>query len=386
MLQQKGYRFRIYPDRKQADQISAFFGCCRYVYNHCLTYRKETYAVEGRNVSVFECMREVTSMRSDPGTPWLRDCDSMALQEAVKDLDSAYRNFFAKRAGYPKYRKKHTPIQSYRTRNQNNGIRFEGNRLYLPKLGPVRIKRSRDIRGRILNATISRTPTGRYFVALCVEEEVVPGANGGGMIGIDVGIRSFYTGSNGKSVTSPAPLHVYEKKLRREQRKLSRRIEANIAGYDAKRRPIWKRPLSECRNIQEQRRRVARVHERIADIRNDFLHKESTRLVSENQVIALEDLNVQGMLRNHHLSKSIADASWSGFIRMIEYKAYAHGTQVIRVPRFYASSQTCSCCGYKNPAVKDLRVREWTCPECGAFHDRDLNAAVNILNKAMSMM
>ena len=215
---------------------------------------------------------------------------------------------------------------------------------------------------------------------------MVPKPNKGGMLGIDVGIRSFYTGSDGRAVFSPAPLHAYEKKLRREQRKLSRRIRADIAGYDKKRRPIWKRPLSECRNIQKQRRRVARVYERIADIRNDFLHKESTRLVNENQIIGLEDLNVKGMLRNHRLARSIADASWSGFARMIEYKAWEHGTQVVRVPRFYASSQTCSCCGYKHPGVKDLRVRHWTCPKCGAVHDRDRNAAVNILNKAVSML
>ena len=206
------------------------------------------------------------------------------------------------------------------------------------------------------------------------------------MVGIDVGIKSFFSDSNGNSIDSPAPLHVYEKKLIREQRKLSRKIEANISGYTKNHRPIYTRQLSECRNIQKQRQMLARIHEKIADIRNDFLHKESTKLGSENQVIGIEDLNVKGMLRNHHLAKSIADASWSEFVRMIEYKAYERGTRVIRVPRFYASSQICSCCGYKNPVLKDLKIRSFQCPKCGAYHDRDHNAAVNILNKAISMM
>ena len=386
MVQQKGYRYRIYPDPKQEELVSSFFGCCRYVYNSCLSYRKEIYASEKRNASQYECMRKVTSMRNDPEIPWLKDCDSMALQESVKDLDKAYKSFFEKHSGYPKYHKKHASVQSYRTRNQNNGIRFEGSRIRLPKLGLVRIRKSREISGRILNATVSCTASGKYYVSLCVEEEVIPKPNKGGMVGIDVGIKSFFSDSNGNSIDSPAPLHVYEKKLIREQRKLSRKIEANISGYTKNHRPIYTRQLSECRNIQKQRQMLARIHEKIADIRNDFLHKESTKLVSENQVIGIEDLNVKGMLRNHHLAKSIADASWSEFVRMIEYKAYERGTRVIRVPRFYASSQICSCCGYKNPVLKDLKVRSFQCPECGAYHDRDHNAAVNILNKAISMM
>lgn len=366
LLQQKGYKYRIYPNLCQERQISSFCGCCRYVYNRCIDYRKEVYASEHRNASRFECMRKVTGMRNDPETAWLKECDSMALQESVKDLNKAYQGFFEKRSGYPKYHRKHDRSQSYRTRNQENGIRFEGNSIRLPKLGLVKVKKSREFSGRILNATISRTASGKYYVSLCAEEEVIPKANAGGMVGIDVGVKSFFADSNGNTVENPKTLHRYEKKLAREQRRLSRKEKGS-------------------HNREKQRVRVAAIHEKIADTRTDFLHKVSSKLVSDNQVIGIEDLHVKGMLRNHKLAKAISDVSWGEFVRMLEYKAFEHGTAVIRVPRFYASSQTCSCCGYKNPEVKDLSVRSWRCPECGAVHDRDHNAAVNILNKALEI-
>ncbi len=365
MLQQKGYKYRIYPTPEQARVIASFFGCCRYVFNNSLQFSKETYASEHRSVSQYENMRRVTGMKSEPETAWLNNCDSMALQEAVKDLNHAYQAFFSKLAGYPKFRSKRDAFQSYRTRNQKNGIRLEKGRITIPKIGPVRIRLSRSFEGRILNATVSRTSSGRYFVSLCVEEEVIPKPNAGGCIGIDVGLQEFYTDNNGSSVQNPKTLAKYQKRLSREQKRLSRKQ----AGSN---------------NRNKQRLRVARLHEKIANTRSDFLHKESTKLVSENQVIAVEDLNVRGMFRNHRLAKAISDVSWSEFIRHLEYKAFEHGAQVVRVPRFFASSQICSVCGGKNPLVKDLSVRRWTCPDCGTVHRRDHNAAINILNHALA--
>lgn len=266
---------------------------------------------------------------------------------------------------HPRFKTKHDHYQSYRTRNQSNSIRIDGGRIVLPKLGSVKAKISRLPNGRILNAAVSKTPTGKYFVSLCVEEELAVKPNSGGVIGIDVGIKEFCTDSNGNSVANPKTLSKYERKLRREQRRLSRMQKGS-------------------RNRARQRVRVAAVHEKIYNIRTDFLHKESTRLVSENQVIATESLNVKGMVRNHKLAKAISDVSWSRFFTMLEYKAFEHGCEIRKIDMFYPSSQTCSCCGYRNPVVKDLKVREWTCPQCGIHHDRDVNDAINILDTALS--
>lgn len=378
----RGYKYRIYPNALQKAAIDSTFGCCRFVYNHCLSHRKEVYASDKRNASQYECMRLVTALRHDPEHIWLAACDSMALQEAVKDLNKAFTNFFEKRTGYPKFHKK-SSAQSYRTRNQSGGIRIEGNHIVLPKLGAVKAKISRFPAGRILNATVSRTATGKYFVSLCCEEELVPKPNAGGRIALDLGIKDLYVDSNGYKDPNPKHLAKYEKKLCREQRSLSRMIEANIAGYTKNRKPVWKKPLSGCKNIQKQKRKVALIHEKIYNCRTDNLYKVSSKLVNENQVIALETLNVKGMVRNHHLAKAIVDASWSRFVTILEYKAFEHGCEILKVPTFYPSSQTCSCCGYKNPKVKDLKVRRWICPECGVVHDRDHNAAKNILAKAL---
>ena len=361
----KGYKYRIYPNNVQIKQINSTFGCCRFVYNHFLSVRSDAWSESKEHVSYVSTARMLTILKRDPDHVWLNGADSMALQESLRDLDRAFQNFFSKRSGYPKFKSKHNHYQSYRTRNQSNSIRIEGDRIILPKLGPVKARISRLFEGRILNATVSKTPTGKYFVSICVEEELMPKPNAGGRIGIDVGLKEFYTDSNGNAMNNPKTLSKYERKLRREQRRLSRRQKGSA-------------------NRAKQRIKVAAVHEKIYNVRTDFLHKESARLVSENQVIAIESLNVKGMVRNHKLAKSISDASWSRFFTMLEYKGFEHGCEIRRIDTFYPSSQTCSCCGYRNPLVKDLKVRRWTCPHCGARHDRDTNAAVNILNAALS--
>ena len=367
MLYTKGYKYRIYPNKAQVNRIENIFGCCRFVFNYFLTLRRTAWKISGQSINYVLSSRILTSLKKYRPYVFLASSDSMALQESLKDLDRAYQNFFDKRNSYPKYKSKHFHKQSYRTRNVNNCIRVEGKHLILPKVGRVKIKLSRSFKGRILNATVSRDPSGKYYVSLCVEEELIPKPNKGGMTGIDVGLHDFYVDSNGNHIPNPKPLRRYEKKLAREQRRLSRKVKGS-------------------KNSKQQRRKVSRIHEKIHSVRTDYLHKESTKLVSENQVICMETLRVKGMVRNHHLAKSVLDASWSRFFSMLKYKSMEYGCDIIQVSMFFSSSQLCSCCGYKNPEVKDLSIREWVCPCCGAEHDRDMNAAINILNEGMKLL
>ena len=310
--------------------------------------------------------RLLTDLKKREETTWLSEADSMALQESLRDLDHAYENFFKKRAKYPRFKSKHNHNQSYRTRNQHNGIRIVNKKIKLPKIGFVKIKQSRTFEGRILNATISHTASGKYFISICVEmdKEKLISTNDGKQIGIDVGLKKFYTDSNGNIVANPRILKKLSKKLAREQRRFSHK-------------------MPKSRNREKARIRVAKVYERITNIRKDFLHKLSTRLARENQTIAVEHLNVKGMLKNHKLAKSISDVSWYEFFRMLGYKTELHGGELLKIDSFYPSSQICSSCGYQNQEIKNLSIREWACPKCGAHHDRDINAAKNILSRAL---
>ena len=363
-----GYKYRIYPNKTQANLINKTLGSCRFVFNHFLAVRRDQWNANHQSVNYNQTSALLTELKRREETCWLKDADGVALQESLRNLDNAYKNFFKKRAKYPRFKSKHSHSQSYRTRNQSNNVHFVNGKLKLPKIGLVKIKQNRDFDGRILNATVSRTASGKYFVSFCVEQNVenMWQVNNGGQIGIDVGLKEFYTDSNGNTVANPRILRKFSRKLTREQRKLSRKM-----------------PRS--KNRDKQRIRVARIHEKIVNIRKDFLHKVSTQLVRENQTIAVEDLKVKNMLKNHKLAKAISDVSWSEFFRQLEYKAKLHGTEVLKVPTFYPSSQTCHICGYQNQKVKNLSVRKWTCPNCGEPDmDRDINAAINILTKALA--
>ncbi len=361
---QKGVRFRIYPNREQQKIINRTFGCCRLVYNKGLAMRNEAYK-NGEKVAYKQTSAMLTGLKRQGDFAFLREVDSIALQQTLRDLDKGFVNFFQKRVAHPVFKSKHHLHQSYRTINQGDNIRFIGKYIKLPKLGPVKVRQSMDV-GTIRNVTVERTPTNKYFVVLCVEFEPTPIKNAGGEIGIDVGIKDFYTDSNGRVVSNPKHLERAMRKLVREQRRLSRKQKGS-------------------KNRNRQRIRVARVHEKVANSRNDFLQKESSRLIRENQTICIEDLNVRGMLRNHKLALHIASVSWSNFFRMLEYKAAWYGNEIVRVPTMYPSSQLCSSCGYKNPVVKNLAIRKWECPVCHEVHERDGNASKNILKKGLSL-
>ena len=364
----KGFKYRIYPNEEQQKIINQTLGCARFVYNHFLAIRRDSWQEKHESVTYVKSSRMLTELKCNQDFVWLKSVDSMALQEALRNLDRAFQNFFKKQSGYPKFKSKHSHNQSYRTRNQSGGIHIVDGNIKLPRIGIVKTKLSRAFEGRILNATVSRTASGKYFVSLCVKMDIeqVLGRNNGKNIGIDVGLKEFYSDDQGNAVANPRILKRMEKKLHRQQKSLSRKVKGS-------------------NNRNKARIKVARTHERMANIRKDFLHKESTRLVRENQLIAIENLKVKNMLRNHKLAKAISDVSWAEFFRMLEYKSKLYGCDVVKVDTFYPSSQTCSCCGYQNTATKNLGIRKWTCPKCNTNHDRDINAARNILNKALEM-
>ena len=359
-----GYKYRIYPNKTQQELINKTLGCCRFVYNHFLAIRRDEWKANNNSITYSQTSKLLTDLKRREETEWLKEVDAVALQQSLRDLDKSYQNFFKKHSGYPKFKSKHNHAQSYRTQTGKNLIRIEGAKIKVPKIGLLKTRLSRLFDGKILNATISHTASDKYYISLCVEQERTIKQNMGNMIGIDVGIKEFYTDSNGNSIDNPRTLQKYSHKLARAQRRLSSKMPRSI-------------------NHNKQRVRVARIHEHIANIRKDFLHKLSTKLVHENQMIAIEDLKVKNMMQNHKLAKHIGDVSWSEFFRMLEYKAPMHNSKVIHIPTFYPSSQICHDCGYRNKLTKNLAVREWTCPKCNTHHDRDENAAKNILAKAL---
>lgn len=364
----KAYKYRLYPNKIQEEQIQKTFGCCRFVYNQILAYRQNKYKEEKENMNRISCNNYCNQVLKKE-FEWLKEVDKFALVNSIYNMDSAYQKFFKEHAGFPKFKSKRNNKKSYTTNFTNNNIEvsFNKNKIKLPKLKWVKAKVHRDFKGKIKMATVSQVSSGKYFVSILVETEHIPIESTGAMIGIDLGIKDLLITSNGEKFDNIRTTKKYENKLAKEQRKLSHK-------------------LKDSKNWNKQRIKVARIYEKIYNTRINNLHKISHKLVSENQVIISEDLSVSNMVKNHNLAKAISDCGWYELTRQINYKSNWNSRQYVKIGRFTKSSQPCNVCGYINIGTKDLSVREWTCSQCGAIHDRDINAAINILNEGLKIL
>lgn len=376
MKQLKGYKFRLYPNVEQAIFFTKTFGCVRKVYNLMLEDRIKAYEETKKDDNTK--MTYPTPAKYKKEHPYLKEVDSLALANAQLNLDKAYKNFFRdKSVGFPKLKSKKNPVQSYTTNNQKGTISIiDGKHIKLPKLKSlVKIKCHRKMKGIIKSATISIEPNGKYYVSILCEEDIKPLRKTKKIVGIDLGITDFAILSNGEKISNNRFTSKMEQKLKREQRKLSRKqLIAKSKGVS----------LINAKNYQKQKRKVARLHEKVKNQRNDFLNKLSTMIIKNHDVICIENLNTKGMLRNHKLAKAISDVSWSSFVNKLEYKARWYGKEVIKIDTWFPSSQICSKCGH-NDGKKALAIREWLCQNCGKTHDRDINASINILKEGIRL-
>ncbi|WPX08474.1 IS200/IS605 family element RNA-guided endonuclease TnpB [Anaerocellum danielii] len=378
------YRYRIYPTKEQERKLKKTFGCVRFVWNYFLARQNEIYKTQKVSPNTYEWIRHLQKHLKKE-YPWLKEVDKFALENQIKRLVEAFEKFFNKQAKYPKFKRKKSNYFSYTTNFTNGNIEIDfgelatdpkkkrcWGRIKLPKLGWVKARIHRIFEGKIKTATVKLLPNGYFYVSIAVEQDVVDNPNmpktpANFAIAFDLGVKEFVVDSNGRHIENPKILSKYEKRIKKLQRELSRKKVGS-------------------RNFEKTRLKLAKLYEKVANIRLDYLHKLSSQIVHENQVIICEDLKTKNLVRNHNFAKSILDVSWSKFVEMLEYKSEWYGRTFMRVPSNFPSSQICSNCGYRNEQVKDLKIRVWQCPVCGMVHDREENAAKNLLKEGLSRL
>ena len=355
------YKYRIYPSTEQKEFFAKCFGCVRFFYNKSLSDMNEIYKTTGK-------FKNITPASYKEDYSFLKEVDSLALSNAQLNRNTAFKAFFSHKTGFPKYKSKRND-QSYTTNMVHGNIKFSSNNRYIsiPKCPRIRIKKHRDFIGTIKSITVSRTVDNKYYISLLVETEIEPLKESSHMIGLDLGLKDLIVDSNGKKYKNHKYLTKSQNKLAKEQRKLSKMVK-------------------DSHNRNKQRIKVARLHKHIQNQRNDYLHKLSKSIIDENQIICIEDLKVKDMMNDSKLARNISDVSWSRLVSMLIYKADWYGRKVVKVPSTYPSSQLCSICSYKHSLTKYLAIRKWVCPKCGSIHDRDINAAKNILSKGIEIL
>ena len=359
----KAYKFRIYPTNEQQIALAKAFGCCRWFWNYSLNLCQETYLTPGKGLSRGAIQGLLPSLKKEYS--WLTDAYSQCLQYVALNLSTAYKNFFEKRTGFPRFKSKH----GKQSISYPSNVKLDGDHLKLPgKVGLIYCKQDRKFDGQIKTVTVSLNPDGKYYASVLVDDgrELAQLSTEGKAIGIDLGLTHFCITSNGSKFDNPRHTTKYARNLKKKQQSLARKQKSSKNRYKAK-------------------SKVSKVHSKIRRVREDFLHKLSRKIVNENQVIAVENLNVKGMVRNPNLAKAISDCGWGQFCTMLKYKSEWSGKTYIEVDRFFASSKTCSVCLNRVDSLS-LDIRDWTCRQCNTHHDRDVNAAINIRNEALRIL
>lgn len=372
------YKFKMKPTASQKEFFAKCFGCARFVYNHALKEKVDVYSSEKKSLSFFDLCANIRELRRQPEYGWLNDVPALTLNYSLLNLDNAYKRFFKTKGGFPKFKSKKHSRDAVKFDPDTTKYDFENFRVRIPKLGWVRIYRNRYFDSAAVKTqatTVSRDACGEYWCCVPVEDGVPPPEPKAKVreetaVGLDVGIKDFAVLSDGTFFENRRFSEAEEKRISKMQRGLARKHKGGKGDPPSKR-------------YLRYRTKLSRIHKHVENRRTDFLQKATTDILRRYDTVCLEDLNVKGMMRNHNLAGAIGSVAWSRFNSMLEYKAERYGKNILRIWRFDASSQTCSACGYRNAEVKDLAVREWTCPQCGAHHDRDVNAAVNI--KAMAL-